>query len=116
MNHGHVLVKVYGHMWPACPALLEALRHVMQGLPLGDIPPDETLELDGDLLRLSYEGVYFPLDDVLAVIAAHLSPDSQGKLDYLDMEGWTLHRHRIVQGQLQASSASLNAVLDYSGH
>lgn len=116
MNHGQVLVKVYGHVWPTGTALLEALRPLVQSLPPGDISPEDALELDGNLLRISYEGVYFPLDEALDIIASHLGPTSQGKVDYLDMEAWTLQRHRIVEGSLQASSASLNAVLDYSGH
>lgn len=116
MNHGQVLVKVYGHVWPATASLLEALRPLMQSLPSGEIPVEQTLELDGTLLRISYEGVYFPLDEALEILTPHIGPDSQGKVDYLDMEAWMLHRYRIVQGRLQGSSASLNAVLDYSGH
>ena len=47
---------------------------------------------------------------------AHLTPDMQGKLDVLDMDGWRLTRHVFTGGQVKSSSAPLNNVLDYSGH
>ena len=116
MNHGNILVKVYGHVWPAPPVLLTDLRRLLDSLPPGDMPVEEALELDGDLLRISYEGIYFPLDDALHILTPHLGPQSQGKIDYLDLEAWTLTRCRVCGQGLERSSAPLNAVLDYSGH
>lgn len=107
-----MLVKVYGHVWPAGSAMLDALGAVLA--PQADAA--EVLELDGDLLRLSFEGIYFPLEEVLEALVPHLGADSRGKIDYLDLDAWTLTRHSIAEGGVACSSASLNNVLDYSGH
>ena len=68
------------------------------------------------MARVSFEGVYFPVDEVLAALARHLRPEHQGKLDVLDLENWRLTRHLFDQGRIRSSSAPLNNVLDYSGH
>ena len=72
--------------------------------------------LEGDTLRISWEGLYFPLEDVLLALAATLGNGSEGKLDYLDLEEWTLTRYVPGPHGLQASKRDLNHVLDYSGH
>mgnify|MGYP003590935064 FL=1 len=109
------LLKVYGHIYPVDNALYAALENAC-----ADAMPDEddipVLERDGDMARFSFEGTYFPLDEVLAALTAHLRPEHQGKLDVLDMEGWQLMRHTFTQGRIDAHSAPLNNVLDYSGH
>ncbi len=108
----HVLIKVYGHIWPSTEQFYQAL--------LPQIPTleqmDEALELDGDLLRISFEGMYFPLEDVLPIIQSFLNNDSQGKLDYIDLEEWTLTRHSINGVNINTTCRSLNDVMDYSGH
>lgn len=109
------LLKVYGHVYPVNAAFYAALEQAC-----ADAMPDEddipVLELDGDMARISFEGAYFPVDDVLATLAAHLRPEHQGKLDVLDMEGWRLFRHTFTDGRIESHSAPLNNVLDYSGH
>ena len=109
------LLKVYGHIYPVDNALYAALENAC-----ADAMPDEddipVLERDGDMARFSFEGTYFPIDEVLAALTAHLRPEHQGKLDVLDMEGWQLMRHTFAQGRMDAHSAPLNNVLDYSGH
>ena len=109
------LLKVYGHIYPVDDALYAALENAC-----ADAMPDEddipVLERDGDMARFSFEGTYFPLDEVLAALTAHMRPDQQGKLDVLDMEGWRLIRHTFSQGHTEVHSAPLNNVLDYSGH
>ena len=109
------LLKVYGHIYPVDEPLYAALEHAC-----ADAMPDENdlpvLELDGDMARISFEGTYFPLDDVLAALTAHLRAEHLGKLDVLDLEGWRLTRHTFAQGQIDVHSAPLNNVLDYSGH
>lgn len=72
--------------------------------------------LEGDTLRISWEGLYFPLEDVLSALAATLGSGSAGKLDYLDLEEWTLTRYVPGTNGFQASKRDLNQVLDYSGH
>lgn len=119
MNDG-ILVKVYGHVWPAdasfaaalAQACSTALTHDGQGCADGDLP---VCEQDGDMVRLSFEGLYFPLDEVLDVLRSGIGQEQQGKLDFLDLENWRLVRHLIGNGKLEVSSRSLNQVLEYSG-
>ena len=109
------LLKVYGHIYPVDDALYAALENACaDAMPEEDDIP--VLERDGDMARFSFEGTYFPLDEVLAALTAHLRPEHQGKLDVLDMEGWQLMRHTFAQGRMDAHRAPLNNVLDYSGH
>ena len=42
--------------------------------------------------RISFEGVFFPLDDVLDALRPLLCAESSGKIDLIDMEAWTLTR------------------------
>ena len=109
------LLKVYGHIYPVDDPLYAALEKAC-----ADAMPDEddmpVLERDGDMARFSFEGTYFPLDDVLAVLSAQIQTGHQGKLDVLDLEGWRLIRHTFTHGHIDVHSAPLNNVLDYSGH
>lgn len=108
------LFKVYGHVYPADAVLENALETALaDALPDNDDVP--LLERDGDILRISFEGSYFPEEEIVHVLrAAHGS--LEGKLDVLDMENWRLTRHAFQDGRLHSSSAPLNNVLDYSGH
>ena len=109
------LLKVYGPIYPVDKALYAALEHAC-----ADAMPDEddlpVIERDGDMARISFEGTYFPLDDVLDVLTSHVRAEHQGKLDVLDLESWRLIRHIFTQGRVDVHSAPLNNVLDYSGH
>lgn len=108
------LVKVYGNISSASPELMHALEPVArQALPT---PDDPVLEQDGDMLRIHFEGICFPLEEFLEVVLLHLSKKSLGKVDYIDLDAWKLHRHIIEGKSIRASSVSLNNVLDYSGH
>lgn len=112
----NVLLKIYGHLWPADRELLHALE-ALSGQILGRADSDIPLfELEGDLVRISFEGSFFPVDEVLEVIRRHLNTASKGKLDVLDLDAWTLTRHVFAGEGVTTSSASLNHVLDYSGH
>ena len=109
-----VLLKVYGNLYPADAAALEALAKASAScVQEGD---DAVVTLAGDLLRISFEGLFFPVDDVLAALAAILKPEQQGKLDVLDLEDWRLTRHLFADGRISSRSAPLNNVLDFSGH
>ena len=109
------LLKVYGHIYPVDDSLYAALETACaNAMPDEDDIP--VLERDGDMARISFEGAYFPLDDVLAALTAHVRAEHQGKLDVLDMEGWRLIRHTFAKGRIEVHSAPLNNVLDYSGH
>ncbi|MDE5878415.1 MAG: hypothetical protein K2G99_00035 [Desulfovibrio sp.] len=109
-----VLLKVYGNLFPATKADLEALTTASAGRVPGG--PGEAVSLDGDLLRISFEGLYFPVDEVLEALAGRLGPGQQGKLDVLDLEAWRLTRHIFESGRITSREAPLNNVLDFSGH
>ena len=109
------LLKVYGHIYPVRREFYDALASAC-----ADALPDETdipvIEMDGDMARISFEGAYFPVEETLEALTQGLLPEHKGKLDVLDMEGWRLTRHVFEAGQIKSSSASLNHVLDHSGH
>ncbi len=109
-----VLIKVYGHVWPVAPASLEALRPYFP--PSEHMEAEEMLSYENDMLRMAFEGIYMDMEEVLHIVRSFLEKDSQGKIDYIDLEAWTLTRHRIENGLMTVSTASLNAVMDHSGH
>ena len=90
-----VLVKAYGSLHPADEAALSAVSGVLEDWYLPD-----AVELKGDLLRISHEGEYF------------LTEASEGKLDYLDLEAWTLRRFFFRHGRVSERTASLDRALD----
>ena len=109
-----VLLKIYGSLYPATPAQAASLKKIAErGLSsCQETPP---VSLEGDLLKISFEGIYFPVDDFMNEIKKFLTSDQQGKVDVLDLEAWTLGRHQFADGEIISSSAPLNNVLDYSG-
>ena len=52
--------KTYGHLFPADQHIADAV-----GAVLSDWNIPECTELEGDIFRISFEGVFFPLGDVL---------------------------------------------------
>lgn len=76
------------------------------------------LEFDPDSLELSlsFEGFYFPIDEFRRVLQEPFQGDLSGKLDYIDLENWRLTRTVFNVDGAKTSSASLNHVLEYSGH
>ena len=78
-------------------------------------------------LTIAFEGVYFPIDDFMQVFEGENSLASlniqndnllllSGKIDYIDLESWSLSRTVFANGVSKKSQASLNHVLDYSGN
>ena len=114
----HVLLKIYGAFSPANETARLAVETA--GSAALSLEEQPWLFLEGDLLRISWEGISFPLEEVLDALTSTLPAESKGKLDVLDLESWTLRRHLLGPGQGQArfsaSERSLNHVLDYAGH
>jgi hypothetical protein len=110
------LVKVYAAFHPADNACLEAVAPAGQNA-LGN---EDWLSLERGMLRISFEGLCFPLDDTLRALESCLGADASGKLDYLDLESWELTRceYPAQNGRtgFTRSSRGLNHVLAYSGH
>ncbi len=101
-------LKVYGYVEPASGVMYETLQKVLAS---AFVPP-EALSFSPPSLFFSYEGEYFPLEEVLTCMAPLLDGAAQGKLDYIDMEAWTLTRHFFQNGRIVIRSASLNHVMD----
>jgi len=109
-----ILVKVYAGLHPADAACAEAVRQA--GGAAFHNSGEAWLFHEGDVLRISFEGLYFPEDEVFAALESCLPPYAQGKMDVLDMEGWELRRYAREDGSFRLSCRGLNQVLEYSGH
>lgn len=107
------ILKIYGYLQPCAEDDLAALESALR--LLGEAAP-EVLRLDGDLLNISYEGVFFPIEDFLEALLPLLDTGIHGKIDYIDMEEWTLTRYSFENGFITSSKRGLNDVLDFSGH
>lgn len=106
-------LKVYAAFFPADANVLSAVEKAGREA-MGHESP--WLFLEGNMLRIAWEGVYFPLEEVLRALADTLAHNAEGKLDYLDLEDWTLTRYLPRAGGFHASTRGLNQVLEYSGH
>ena len=102
------LCKAYGHVYPCGDALYGALARAVAGA-MGQDEEEAVLVREGDMARISFEGIYFPVEEVVQALREHL-------LDYLDLEDWRLTRYRLEEGEVRPSSAPLNNVLAFSGH
>lgn len=102
-----VIVKAYGSLSPASAATLAAVQAALSSWYLCD-----AAELKGDLLRISHEGEYFPADDVMEALHPFITTASEGKLDIIDLEAWTLRRFLFHLGGVSERSASLDHALE----
>ena len=102
-----VLVKAYGSLNPADEKTLQAVRAVLE-----DWYIPEAVELKGDLQRISHEGEFFPDDEGVGALKPLLCGGSEGKLDILDLEAWTLHRYFFAYGRLRDHTATLDKALE----
>ncbi len=111
-----VLLKVYGHIYPADSLLEEALTNALDDAIADPISEDiPLLSRDKDMLRISFEGMSFPEEAVRDVLEQHHTPDQKGKLDVLDIDNWVMRRYFIDEKGVSMRSAPLNNVLDHSG-
>lgn len=101
-----IIVKVYGHVSPASEGMLDAVRPIA----------DDAVALEGTMLLVSFEGMYFMIEEFMEALAPHLARGCEGRIDYIEMDAWTLTRFWIKDGLVSSSSASLNQVMAYSGH
>jgi len=108
-----VLVKVYADLHPAEAACADFVRQAASAAIHDN--GEAWLFHERNLLRISFEGLYFPENEVIAALAACLPAHAQGKMDVLDLEGWELRRYAREDGTFRLSSRGLNEVLDYAG-
>ena len=108
-----VQIKVYGAFSPVGEDVAARVAAAGNGAVGQDEP---WLLREGDLLRISFEGIWFPWEDVWDALRETLDPAARGKLDVLDLDAWTLTRHTLDERGFHVSTRPLNHVLDYSGH
>ena len=109
-----VVLKVYGHIWPVTAEFVGQLGQCLRdAMPTNDDVP--LLCHEGDMARISFEGIHFPVDEVLELVRGQLDASQRGKLDVLDMENWRMQRHVFEAGQIRSSAAPLNHVMDFAG-
>jgi hypothetical protein len=102
-----VPIKAYASLFPADGAALRAVADALAGWHITD-----AAELAGDLLRISHEGEIFPADDVIDALLPFLSAQSEGRLDVIDLENWTLRRVSFTHGKVETRTASLDHALE----
>lgn len=111
--------KAHGHVFPADADLKKAIDSALESW---NIP--ECTFLEGEICNLAFEGVFFPLDDIIKALQPYLQDqasfpvlqsESSGKIDVFDLEKWTLTRALITGATIHVTTVGLNHVLDYSG-
>lgn len=110
-----IIVKVYGAFHPADESCFAAIAKAGRDA-VGQVEP--WLFFENGLIRIAFEGLYFPAEEVLEALKSALPEEAQGRLDYLDLEAWTLTRHVLRPGGdfIAPATRSLNHVLDHAGH
>ena len=103
--------KAYGTVSPVGEDALRATDAALR-----DWGVSSCLSLQGSMLVLSFEGVFFPLEDFLAALRPFLESDCTGRIDVFDLEGWRMTRARIGGTEIRLSHAGLNDVLSWSNH
>lgn len=68
------------------------------------------------MVSIQYEGMFFPIDELFEALRPCMTPETEGHIDYIDMDEWTLTRHSITNGLVTSNTVSLNHVMDHSGH
>jgi len=107
-----VVIKVYAGLHPADAACADSVRQA--GTAAIHDSGEPWLFHEFDLLRISFEGLHFPEDEVLAALEACLPAYARGKMDVLDLEAWELRRYARDDGRFRLSRRDLNQVLDYA--
>jgi hypothetical protein len=103
-----VIIKAYGGFSPASAETLEAVQAVLRDWFIDE----DSAELKGDLLSIGYEGDAFPDEDIVEALKPFFCEKTWGKLDYIDLEAWTLRRYTFTGGQLSDHTATLDKALD----
>ncbi len=104
-----VIVKAYGGLSPVPEKALADVEAVLESWFIRG-----AAEMEGDLLRISFEGDAFPDEEVAEALKPYLCGQSWGRLDVMDLEEWTLRRWQFGGGNLQVSTVTLDKALDTS--
>lgn len=84
-----IIVKVFGYFEEADENCLDELHRLCASWYLDE----SVFRLEDGGLHIYHEGEYFPHEDAAAVIARYIRENSQGKMDVIDYEAWTLKRY-----------------------
>ncbi len=63
-------------------------------------------------LEIEYEGSHFFIDDFVERLEQGLTQESEGRIDYIDQQDFTMMRITIVKGRLSRKLVDLNNVLE----
>ena len=117
-----VLLKVYAAFFPVSSDLVEKVREAASQALAMEGDPGPHVFFEDTMLRISFEGIYFPWEDVVPLLQEAVAAGAKGKMDVLDMEAWTMTRFEACDCDrthatpyLREGTVSLNHVLDYSG-
>ena len=102
-----VIIKAYASLFPASRETLLAVTTVLANWHI-----TSAADLAKDMLLIQHEGDFFPADDIITVLRPFLTEKSEGKLDVIDLEHWTLRRVSFEQGNLKDRTASLDHALE----
>lgn len=86
------LIKIYGFFETEDETQIE---HCLQELHLlceAWYLDKEVFSLEDSMIHISYEGNYFPHEESAKIFGKYISEKSSGKMDVIDLEGWTLER------------------------
>ncbi len=106
-----VLAKVYGNLYPVPQDCYKFCFEILQRWNMEEL--DEIVFYEKDMIRFSYEGDYFPCDEIVEVLKDFDNENTEGKLDCIDVEEWTLTRHFFNKNEeYRVNTASLNHALE----
>ncbi len=101
-------MKAYGNLYPIPENSLERAEQILQSWNI-----DEAVFYEKDMLRFSFEGDYFPCDEIAELLKEFHTNGVQGKLDCIDIEEWLLTRHSYkVDGTYHSNTATLDKALE----
>lgn len=105
-----VLIKVYGAFEPVNDSIESSLSQL---LIVND--GSSWWRLDGQMVHIEFEGMYFPVDDALDSLRSSFVSATKGKLDVLDIEAWEMTRYIFEEGTFKSTLRNINDVLAFSG-
>lgn len=115
-----IIIKAFGYFEPAPEECLQELHRLCEAWYLDT----QVFTLEEGSLHMYHEGKYFPDEEVSAVLAKYITEKSQGKLDIIDYEAWTLRRYflqneyqrkeDLAKGIVYSRSSSLDYALEAS--
>lgn len=106
-----VLLKIYGALSPMSPELFQNLAEISAQA----MPAQDAVTLKNGMFALSFEGIWFPVEELLETLEQNAEERFHGKIDLLDLEKWQMTRYEFKEGKIGKATVPLNNVLDYSG-